>query len=144
MVRIRWALVCLLGAQSSFLLAADCTGLKNLKLDDTTITLAEPVTSGALEIEGAGAPKRDLPAFCRVAGVLRPTSRSEIRFEVWMPLQGWNARLLGSGNGGFAGEIWYDQFAGYLRRGFAVAGSDARSAEHTSELQSLRHLVCRL
>jgi tannase/feruloyl esterase len=125
MVRIRWALVCLLGAQSSFLFAADCTGLKNLKLDDTTITLAELVTSGSLEIEGAGVPMRDLPPFCRVAGVLRPTSDSEIRFEVWMPLQRWNARLLGSGNGGFAGSIWYDQFAGYLRRGFAVAGSDA-------------------
>src|ERR1035441_5930106 len=29
-------------------------------------------------------------------------------------------------------------------RACAVAKSDARSEEHTSELQSLRHLVCRL
>jgi len=140
MVRIWWVLVCFLGAQSALLLAADCGGLKDLKLEHTTITLAQSVTSGVLEIEGAGAPLSDLPAFCRVAGVLRPTSDSEIRFEVWMPVQGWNARLLGSGNGGFAGEIWYDQFAGYLKRGFAVAGTDAgHQAEGTDASWAYGH-----
>lgn len=103
MVRVFWVLVCLLGVHSTMVLAADCGGLKDLKLEDTTITLAEPVTSGVLKIEGAGAPIHDLPAFCRVAGVLRPTNDSAIRFEVWMPEQGWNNRFLGSGNGGFAG-----------------------------------------
>jgi feruloyl esterase len=63
--------------------------------------------------------------MCRVAGVLRPTSDSEIRFEVWMPENGWNGRLLGVGNGGFAGSIGYRQFIAYLQRGFAVDGSDA-------------------
>jgi len=140
MVRIGWVFVGLLEAQSALLLAADCGGLKDLKLEHTTITLAQSVTSGVLEIEGAGAPLHDLPAFCRVAGVLRPTSDSEIRFEVWMPVQGWNARLLGSGNGGFAGEIWYDQFAGYLKRGFAVAGTDAgHQAEGTDASWAYGH-----
>ena len=140
MIRIRWALVCLLGAQSSVLFAADCGSLKDLKLEDTTITLAEPVTSGLLEIEGAGAPLHGLPAFCRVAGVLRPTSDSDIHFEVWMPQQEWNMRLLGSGNGGFAGSIWYDQFASYLKRGFAVAGSDAgHQAEGTDASWAFGH-----
>ena len=63
--------------------------------------------------------------MCRGAGILRPTTDSEIHFEVWLPQQGWNGRLLGVGNGGFAGSIGYSQFASYLRRGFAVAGSDA-------------------
>jgi feruloyl esterase len=139
MARIWWVFVWLLGVRSA-LLAADCDGLKNLKLEDTTITLAQSVTSGVLEIEGAGAPLHDLPAFCRVVGVLRPTSDSEIRFEVWMPMQGWNARLLGSGNGGFAGEIWHDQFAGYLKRGFAVAGTDAgHQAEGTDASWAFGH-----
>ena len=122
MVRIWWALVCLLAVGSSALYAADCGGLKKVKFEKTDITLAEPVTSGVLDIAGAGGPKRDLPGFCRVAGVLRPTSDSEIRFEVWMPEQGWNGRLLGAGNGGFAGSIYYDQLASYLKRGFAVTG----------------------
>jgi feruloyl esterase len=42
-----------------------------------------------------------------------------------MPEQGWNGRFLGVGNGGFAGSIGYRQFIAYLKRGFAVAGSDA-------------------
>src|ERR1035438_8814662 len=120
-----WAVVCLLGVGSSALFAADCGGLKNLKLEATDITLAEQVTSGTLEVANARAPMHGLPGFCRVTGVLRPTSDSEIRFEVWMPAQEWNGRLLGTGNGGFAGSIYYDQLVNYLKRGFAVTASDA-------------------
>jgi hypothetical protein len=122
MARIWLMVVCLLGMQPSVMFAA-CGSLKDLKLENTNITLADPV-AGALDIPGAGTPMRDLPALCRVAGVLRPTSDSEIRFEVWMPEQGWNGRFVGAGNGGFAGSIWYQQFASYVKRGFAVAGSD--------------------
>ncbi len=123
MNRIHGVLLSLLAATSS-LWAANCSALKNLKLENTEITLAESVTSGALTISGE-APVNGLPALCRVAGILRPTSDSEIRFEVWLPATGWNGRLLGVGNGGFAGAIGYRQFAIYLKRGFAVAGSDA-------------------
>jgi len=125
MNRIARGVACLLAASSSLLFADDCASLKNVRLADTNITVAEAVTSGVLEIADAGAPMRDLPAFCRVAGELRPTGDSRIRFEVWLPAQGWNGRLLGSGNGGFAGSIFYEQLAGYLKRGFAVAGTDA-------------------
>src|SRR5882724_5643359 len=40
-------------------------------------------------------------AFCRVKGVA-PT---QIRFEVWLPVDGWNGRLLGVGNGAMAGAV---------------------------------------
>ena len=140
MVRVSRVLACLLAVHSSMLLAADCGGLKDLKLADTSITRAETVTSGELKIEGAEAPMRDLPAFCRVAGLLRPTTDSEIRFEVWLPEQGWNGRYLGVGNGGFAGAIGYQQFTGYLKRGFAVAGSDAgHQAESTDASWAYGH-----
>lgn len=89
------------------------------------ITLAEPITSGTLAISDSRPPYSGLPAFCRVTGVLRPTSDSAIHFEVWLPAQNWNGRLLGAGNGGFAGSIGYDELASYLKRNFAVAGSDA-------------------
>ncbi|MGA7108587.1 MAG: tannase/feruloyl esterase family alpha/beta hydrolase [Terracidiphilus sp.] len=125
MNRIRYVFVLISTLQSSLLFAADCSGLKNLKFADTTITVAESVTSGVLDIGGAEAPLRDLPAFCRVAGVMRPSNDSEIRFEVWLPPTGWNGRLLGSGNGGFAGSIYFDQMAGYLKRGYVVTGTDA-------------------
>ena len=133
MIRVIPILAGLLAAQASILLASDCGGLKALKLADTSITVAEAVTSGELKLAGVQAPLRDLPAFCRVAGVLRPSSDSEIRFEVWMPAQGWNGRYLGVGNGGFAGSIGYDGFPGYLKRGFVVAGSDAGHEAEASD-----------
>ena len=103
--------------------AADCASLKNLKLDSTEITAAEVVSSGALDIDEA-ASLHDLPSFCRVQGIMRPTSDSTIRVEVWLPEQNWNGRELGVGNGGFAGAIGYEELAGYLKRGFAVSGTD--------------------
>ena len=105
------------------LLAANCDALKSLTLPDTTITMAERVTSGDVTAP-AEAPMHGLPAFCRVAGVMRPTPDSEIAFEVWMPENDWNGRFLGVGNGGFAGTIGYRGLSGNLRRGFATAGSD--------------------
>ena len=124
MIRKYAVLTCLMGLGVPIAFAGDCSGLKNLKLDNTEITLAEAVTSGSLAIPNES-PIGGLPSMCRIAGVLRPTGDSEIRFEVWMPEQGWNGRLLGVGNGGFAGAIGYGQFVAYLKRGFAVAGSDA-------------------
>jgi hypothetical protein len=119
-------------SSTSLLHAADCGALKSLKLADTTITMAESVTSGDLDGPGIETPLHGLPAFCRVAGVLRPTSDSLIKFEVWIPESDWNGRFLGVGNGGFAGSIGYRQLGGNLQRGFATAGSDAG---HTAEAE---------
>ena len=105
--------------------AADCSSIKSLQLENTTITLAEQVTSGTITIIESRPSFTGLPPFCRVTGIIRPTSDSAIRFEVWLPLQNWNGRLLGAGNGGFAGSIGYDELSAYLKRNFAVAGSDA-------------------
>ena len=121
---VRLWLVLIPLACATSLSAADCSSLKSLKLDNTTITLAEPVTSGNLAISGSRT-LTGLPPFCRVTGILRPTSDSAIRFEIWLPAQDWNGRLLGAGNGGFAGSIGYDELVAYLKRNFAVAGSDA-------------------
>ena len=125
MHRIARGFVCLLLSFPSLLLAADCTSLKNLPLPAASITLAETAGPGTPEIPEAGTPLHDLPVFCRVAGDLHPTADSQIRFEVWLPQQNWNGRILGTGNGGFAGSIGYRQMAGYLMRGFAVSGTDA-------------------
>ena len=112
-------------ASATSLQAADCGSLKSLKLENTTINIAEQVSSGTLTIVESRPSFTGLPPFCRVAGVLRPTSDSAIHFEVWLPAQNWNGRLLGAGNGGFAGSIGYDELSAYLKRNFAVAGSDA-------------------
>ena len=123
--RIVLALLLVLASSSPALRADSCTAIKDLKLPDTTITMAERVASGDLEGPDIDKPLHELPPFCRVVGVLRPTADSEIRFEVWLPEKDWNSRFLGVGNGGFAGSIGYQSLAGNLKRGFATAGSDA-------------------
>ncbi len=140
MVRIACGIVFLLGVQSSLLHGADCGVLKNFSAEFTTITSAEPVTAGTLAASDREPALQGLPAFCRVTGILRPTSDSKIRFEIWLPQQDWNGRLLGTGNGGFAGSIGYQEMQGYLKRGFAVAGSDAgHEAEGTDATWAFGH-----
>jgi feruloyl esterase len=67
---------------------------------------------------------QNLPAFCRVAGIARPTSDSEIHFEVWLPASGWNGKLQQVGNGGFAGMIPFTGMIGPLLHGYATAATD--------------------
>ena len=130
----------ILALNPGLLSAADCGSLKSLRLEDTTITLAESVTSGTLTVSESHPPFTGLPAFCRITGVMRPTADSIIRFEVWLPEHDWNGRFVGAGNGGFAGSIWYDEFANYLKRNFAVAGSDAgHQAEATDASWAYQH-----
>jgi hypothetical protein len=139
-VRVFLSLLILSVTGSCPLFAADCASLKSLKLADTTITTAEPVTSGTLALSDSRPPITGLPAFCRVTGVMRPTSDSAIRFEVWLPEHNWNGRFLGVGNGGFAGSIGYDELVNYLKRNFAVAGSDAgHQAEATDASWAYQH-----
>ncbi len=129
----------LLAASAAPLHAADCSSLKNLQIPNTSITLAETVSSGSIELPNTP-PLHDLPPFCRVAGEMRPTADSRIRFEVWLPTGSWNSRILGTGNGGFAGSIWFDQLADYLRRGFAVSGTNAgHDAESTDASWAFNH-----
>jgi pimeloyl-ACP methyl ester carboxylesterase len=104
-----------------------CEALANLTLTNATITSAASVAAGSYKppaAPGLPAPTKDLPAFCRVAGVAKPTSDSEIRFEVWLPLSGWNGRYEQVGNGGFAGTIPFSSMAQPLLHGYATAATD--------------------
>ncbi len=124
MSRLSCALALALFPATAAFAASDCAGLKALALPDTTIATAETVAAGDLMLP-SGPLRRDMPAFCRVTGILHPTTDSVIRFEAWLPQAGWNGRLLNVGNGGFAGSISYSQMANNLVRGYATAGTDA-------------------
>jgi len=102
--------------------AATCASLAGLALPDTTITVAEPVAAGTYTAPD-GKVFANLPAFCRIAATLTPTSDSNIKIEVWMPYSGWNGRFLGGGNGGIAGLIDYG-FLFFLTLNYAVANTD--------------------
>jgi feruloyl esterase len=63
-------------------------------------------------------------SFCRVAATLKPSGDSDIKIEVWLPLQGWNGKMMGAGNFGWAGSIMYGGLLIGLERGFATVSTD--------------------
>ena len=105
-----------------------CTSLAALTIPGVTIRSATAVAAGPFTPPGANA-ALTLPAFCRVEANARPTSDSDIRFEVWIPpAEAWNGKFEGVGNGGYSGAISYAAMATALRRGYAVASTDTGHA----------------
>ena len=103
--------------------ARTCEDLARLVLPSATIATAQSVPAGTFTPpEGKAIP--NLPAFCRVAGVIRPTNDSQIQFEVWMPTSGWNGKFQGIGNGGYAGSISFSGMGPALSHGYATASTD--------------------
>jgi feruloyl esterase len=100
--------------------AATCdTLVASLKLTNAKITATEAVTSGRFQ------ELTNLPPFCRVQLTLTPSSDSDIKSEVWLPLNNWNGKFQQVGNGAWAGSIQYGALAEALRRGYAAASTDA-------------------
>ncbi|MGC2526281.1 MAG: tannase/feruloyl esterase family alpha/beta hydrolase [Candidatus Acidiferrum sp.] len=125
-----------------------CEKLAQLALPNTQITSAKTVAAGAFSPPANLAPwlggdpslYRHLPSFCRVTAVAKPSSDSDIKIEVWMPVAGWNGKFRGQGNGGFAGEIDYGSLAGALGQGYATAATDTgHEADSTDAKWALGH-----
>ena len=112
------------------LVAASCESLAGLKLSNTAITAAQIVPAGAFTPPGgtANAPAlaayKNLPAFCRITATLTPSTDSDIKVEVWLPVSDWNRKFEAVGNGGWAGTISYPALAPALKGGYATASTD--------------------
>jgi hypothetical protein len=59
-----------------------CGGLKGRKFGDTAVVASTVVPAGPLRLPVT---IPDLPSFCRVQAVSRPSADSNINFEVWLP-----------------------------------------------------------
>lgn len=115
-------------------LAADtCESLASLKIKDGKITSAAIVEAGQFKPPQGGmlmgGPSgmtvfETAPAFCRVQATLTPTSDSDIKVEVWMPKDNWNGKLVGIGNGVWAGTIGHSAMAEPLAKGYATVATD--------------------
>jgi len=102
-----------------------CESLTTLKLPHATVVSAKTIAAGPTTMTTfAGPVKLDVPARCEVRGVSRPSSDSEIGFELWLPLTGWNGKYQQKGNGGFAGSVNRAALVDPVRRGYAVAATD--------------------
>lgn len=109
----------------------DCVALAGRTFENgTSIIDASLITSGSIPISET-AIARNLPPFCRVQGISRPSADSDIRFEVWLPQpSAWNRKFMSTGEGGFAGQLNYQRNGNdaamdeQLRRGYATASTD--------------------
>src|SRR3954469_7459195 len=89
-----------------------CTDLLSFRLSAGTVTKAEPVDPGSS------------PAYCRVLATLTPSSDSDIKMELWLPLENWNGKLEANGNGGWTGSINSSALSSGVKRGDASTMSD--------------------
>ncbi|MBO9575706.1 MAG: tannase/feruloyl esterase family alpha/beta hydrolase [Sphingobium sp.] len=117
--------------------AKDCSEMVGLKLDAIgggggKVDAATLVAPGAFQPPAgfgpppgvANAAYKNLPSFCRVQATLTPTADSDIKVEVWLPTDAWNGKLVGIGNGVWAGSISYSEMGPTLAQGYAVVATD--------------------
>ena len=118
-----------------------CTVLLGIRMAHSTITSAVVVPAGPFKIDspGRGPSSINLPSFCRVQGVIKPTGDSNIKLEVWMPVSDWNGNFEQIGNGGYAGDIAYSFMAPELLRGFAIASTDDGHTSGTDQSWAIGH-----
>jgi feruloyl esterase len=121
-----------------------CENLKSLNLQNVTFTTVQSMPAGPYQAPGAGRGQAAaagfaaggngrgggpapliLPAYCRVAMVLAPSSDSHIEMELWLPnAADWNGKFQAVGNGGWAGTITYQAMAQAVKEGYASASND--------------------
>ena len=104
--------------------AQDCERLLQPPSPTASVTLAKIVDAGNFTPAGSAAALHDLPSFCRVAAVLKPTPDSDIHIEVWLPTVKWNGKFIAIGSGGWGGSLSYAEMADALRRGYATSATD--------------------
>ncbi|QNQ08890.1 tannase/feruloyl esterase family alpha/beta hydrolase [Sphingomonas alpina] len=108
--------------------AGSCESLTGLTIAEGKIDSAVMVKQGEAITTEAGKPGLPAPAaFCRVHAVLKPTLRSEVKIEVWLPEgAAWNGKLLGAGNGGYGGTLTLPALTMRtgIAKGYAATGSD--------------------
>jgi feruloyl esterase len=131
--RVRFASAIALVFAATASAAASCESLSSLKLQDTTITAAEAVAAGAFTPAaapggkgrgGGGNPYANLPAFCRVAATIKPSTDSDIKMEIWLPATGWNNKFEAEGNGAWTGSITQNTLAAGVALGYATSMTD--------------------
>ncbi len=125
----------LAGSFASAQQTAACESLAKFQVPNAAIASATAIAAGEFPSqpnpytgEDMSAFYKQLPAFCRVVVQAHPSSDSNIAIEVWLPLSGWNGKLQGIGNGGFAGQINFMELAASIVHGYAVAGTDTGHA----------------
>ncbi|KAL4986538.1 tannase and feruloyl esterase [Aspergillus falconensis] len=65
-----------------------------------------------------------LPEYCALYVNVSSSPISSYEFGLWLPTETWNQRYMAYGNGGFTGQIAFDDMAPGLNYGFAVVSTN--------------------
>ena len=109
--------------------AVACSDMAQVKVASvpTVISTAERIDASASAPwtspnSGGGSATVTQP-FCRVAGSIKPSTQSDIQFELWLPIGAtWNRKFAGTAAGGSAGYISYPTVNLHLSMGYASVG----------------------
>lgn len=111
--------------------AAPCDSVAKLNIPAVKITNAQLIPAGVFRPPIRRRPSVEmfngfdrLRSFCRLQAVIAPTTDSHIKVEVWLPASAWNGKLLGVGNGGYAGSIAYFRLGEAVNSGYASVSTD--------------------
>ncbi len=114
-----------------------CESLTALRLDHATVISAVSAAAAPLKPQPWSwfpLPPTTVPEHCEVHAIARPSSDSEINFELWLPpAAAWNGKYQQRGNGGWAGGIPSWSLITPLARGYAAAATDDG---HSTQLQT--------
>jgi feruloyl esterase len=107
----------------------DANALYHVDLPNSRIVELEVLPRGS-RYENEYFSASNLPLTCRLVVETSYGEGSLIRTAVWLP-ENFNGVLVGLGNGGFAGVLRAD-YAGYAKRGYAVAETDMGTSLYLS------------
>ena len=107
--------------------------LEEVKIENGEITSIEYVPASTPD-PILNIPLGQLPEHFRVCATLKPSPKSNILIEVWLPVNEWNGKFLGTGNGGSAGHIDKFSLMKGIMRGYAVANTDMGTAPDPDDL----------
>ncbi len=138
------ALAPLHGEGQASLSTPNCENLARLAVTNGSIVAAQTVAAGELKLapaaalppsaqtalgpQDAGGPGRrppqtdlsKLPAICRVQGSVKPSTGNDARFEVWLPLTGWNGSSVTVTHPTSAGGMVNSEVVQGVRNGYAA------------------------
>lgn len=85
-----------------------------------------------------GIAMREIPARCNISVTLKPAAESDIKMVISLPVENWNGRYLGTGNGGAAGTIVKQSLDAGAARGFATANTDLGTVADAEKMNTQR------
>jgi feruloyl esterase len=119
-----------------------CESLKSFTAPYTTITSALLHPGGKyVSTDGFNLTFADLPPSCQVTASIKPAQDADIKVQIWLPMQRYNGRYLGTGNAGYGGNILDSELAQGINNGFATANTDLGTCPRCALTDKTNQLV---